>query len=183
MKNNNKIISEGKYDNNLPVEIWKYYFENGKIETIVEYRSNKGRSDFSGIYIEYYSNGKIKTEGRYKLLENDSLECVECYDVTSCIECFNSINSRKIKKTTNWPLKDGIWKEYYESGNLKTVGSYYSGVHETQNVNTIVGTKFKSLSLGCQYLKHKEWKCYDENGNHIRTEYYFKGILIGEETF
>jgi hypothetical protein len=183
LKRNNVIVAEGNYENDRAVGIWKDYYESGHIEIIAEYSSQNGRSDYSGLYKDFFESGKIKTEGRYKIPESDSIECVDCYDLVNCLECYNSVNNRKIKSTTNWPLKDGVWKEYYENGVLKTYGVYYFGLHETRNINAIEGRTTKAGTSGCEYLKHKDWNYYDEKGKLIRTEYYYKGILVGEETF
>jgi antitoxin component YwqK of YwqJK toxin-antitoxin module len=183
VKKNNVVISEGNYENDRAVGMWKDYYENGNIEMIAEYSSQFGRSDYAGTYKDFFESGKIKTEGQYLILDNDSIECVNCYDLVNCLACYDSVNYRKIEFTKNWPLKDGIWKEYYENGVLKTFGVYYLGLHETRNVMAIEGTEVKATTSSPIYLKHKEWNCYDEMGKLIRTEYYYKGILVGEETF
>jgi antitoxin component YwqK of YwqJK toxin-antitoxin module len=173
-KKNDRILSEGFYLNERPVGIWKDYFENGNIQEIAEYSSEYGRSDNSGIFNEFYETGILKIEGYYKYPDNDSTECVECY------------NFRDYRKITyaesKWPIKIGIWKEFHPNGKIRTSGNYYSGIHEYHNKSILERGKSRGvISVGCEYLKHGEWKIFDENGQLVKIEYYVKGIFIGEE--
>jgi antitoxin component YwqK of YwqJK toxin-antitoxin module len=172
---NHKILYEGLYLNNSCVGIWKYYFENGNIQEICEYKADEfGKSNYSGRFSEFYETGILKTEGYYKYPENDTVECVECYYFR---------DPRKIEYSeSKWPLKIGIWKEFHPNGKIKSSGNYYSGIHEYHNKSILERGKSRGvISVGCEYLKHGEWKIFDENGQLVKIEYYVKGIFIGEE--
>jgi len=179
-KKGNKIVQEGNYKNNCAIGIWKYYYPDGNIESLVDYVcTDNGRSDESGQHIEYYKSGQIKTEGRYQKAKNDSVLCILCYD-------------RREFKKIEWAefspsLKVGEWKEYFENGKIKSIGEYYLGVHQTFNTEWFKEDSNKEKTgvgtVGTDYLKDNEWKYYNDAGKLIKIEYYKQGTLIGEETF
>jgi len=183
---NDTLIEEGVYKNNYNVGTWKYYYSNGRIESIVDYAYYENRIDYSGQYKEFYESGGIKTEGNYKKSNNDSVECVLCYRHGSGYEKYDWAEN-------NPPIKVGEWKEYYENGKLKSIGEYYLGVHQSfmirseENLDSITGeptgVKLLLLVLGNEYLKDGEWNYYNENGFLIKTEFYIKGTLVEVEIF
>lgn len=179
-KNGDKIIEEGNYKDNCAVGTWKYYYPEGMLKSIINYICvYHGRSDESGQYIEFYKTGQIRLEGTY--LKNDSIECVECYDPME--------NNKKIQWSEYAPpLKTGEWKEYYENGKLKSIGKYYQGIHQTFNTEYLKNespadiSKIAISTISVDYLKDNNWKYYNVEGRLIKTEYYRRGLLIGEET-
>lgn len=59
---NGTLESEGQYDEAVTMSgEWKYYYQNGKIEEIVNFKNNIE----DGAFVEYYENGNKKAEGTY----------------------------------------------------------------------------------------------------------------------
>lgn len=181
-KNVDTIVLEGRYVNNCSVGTWKYYYPNGNISLVVDYVClDNGSSKENGQYIEYYKSGQIKLEGAYQWEKNDSVECVNCYYDRFGID---------IKKWAefNPSLRVGVWKEYYENGKLKSDGEYYLGVQERYTYEFIDDESGEAECLiyaliGTDYLKDKGWRYYNNNAKLVKTEYYKKGVLVGEEVY
>ncbi len=53
--------TEETWQYNLMTGPVKNYFENGKVESLAEYRSNR----LHGLFTSYYPNGKIREQGEY----------------------------------------------------------------------------------------------------------------------
>jgi antitoxin component YwqK of YwqJK toxin-antitoxin module len=152
-KNQEIILKEGTYKDKCAIGTWKFYYENGNLELLVDYTCSKnGNYEECGRYIEYYVSGQIKVEGNYEKLISDSIECVQCY---------NEIELKDVEWAISQPsLKIGFWKEYYENGKLKSIGKYYYGVHQTFNKNWQNGETWFATTLGTEYLKENEWNYY-----------------------
>jgi antitoxin component YwqK of YwqJK toxin-antitoxin module len=84
--------------------------------------------------------------------------------------------------------RKGEWQEFYESGRLKAVGRY-KGIHETHHVawpkpSGLGGPGvFTPGDLSEEHLKDELWKYYDEQGRQVKEEYYYKGMMVSEETW
>jgi antitoxin component YwqK of YwqJK toxin-antitoxin module len=60
---NGQLMSVGEYDNNFKkTGTWKYFFDDGKKQRIVDYKNGVK----NGKYVEYYRSGKKMFEGEYK---------------------------------------------------------------------------------------------------------------------
>jgi len=72
-------------------------------------------------------------------------------------------------------IKQGLWKEYYETGELRSEGKYENGVKVGEWKYYYRNGK---LDQKGKYVKGKpegEWKWFHENGNPWREEVYSKG--------
>lgn len=125
-----------------------------------------------GPYKEYYKSGKLKLEGNFTQL--DSIECIGCY---------NSSQNKKISKANSHIMRTGEWKEYHENGQLKSIGTY-KGIHETLIIEWPKDYEKKTGmdrwvpgTYTEDYLKDNTWKYYNDSGQLIRVEFYFKGML------
>lgn len=59
---NGNLESEGQYDAAVMMSgEWKYYYQNGKVREIVNFKNNVE----DGVFKEFYDNGNIKAEGTY----------------------------------------------------------------------------------------------------------------------
>jgi len=163
--------SEGILKDNRSSGRWKCYYDNGKVQSLIDYVPFQNRSCYNGLYKEFYKSGKTKLDGNYQFL--DSLECVNCFDVVT--------KNKIYKAELNPSIKVGTWKEYWDNGQLKSSGQYYKGVHQT-NYSSLPNPKsygvFTPGGLTDEYLKDGEWKHYNEKGELISIEFYLKGSLV-----
>ena len=130
------------------------YHKNGQPAIIATYYHNKAE----GIRREFDENGNV-TKGY--VFSNGILLCEGITDMEG--------------------LRQGRWKEFYETGELKSEGNY-------QNSNRTGLWKFyfpnKTIEVSGSYDKKGrmdgEWKWYYANGELMRTEEYTNGILDGD---
>jgi antitoxin component YwqK of YwqJK toxin-antitoxin module len=130
---------------------------------------------------EFYDNGAIKSYGtsRSGLLEG----ITRYYDETgrlvgSKFYKNGSLSSEGVMDEKG--LQQGIWKEYYPEGEIKSQGLYENGrkigewkyFHQNKVIEQI-GTYDKGKPKG-------NWKWYYDNGQLLRTETFEFGKLNGE---
>lgn len=99
------------------------------------------------IYKNYYENGNIKTEGFYK-------NCDYKTNRTSIYTFLQTCGRINTKDSINAGKSHGTWKNYYESGTLKSVFNYH-----------------------CNFLQGNNYT-YFENGNIESIEFYNEGKLL-----
>ncbi len=144
---------------------WYYFYENGNTEKIENY----AYGELNGMYISFYENGKIKEAGQMKY---DKLEDMwYTYHKNGNIHTENHYYLGKQDK--------GIWKEYYETGELKCecptkMGELYGNYTEydefgniryvcfmrdgQKNGNEIVYDRFGNELFNRKYVNGKEVK-------------------------
>ena len=96
---------------------------------------------------EYYDNGNLKSEGKWKSL-------TDCTSIGGPIDCQGDGCVECVGPTKR---KTGLWKYYFDNGNLKMKGSYQI-------------LRF----IGLPIVKTGLWKYYYDNGN-LKTEGEYKG--------
>lgn len=131
------VIEEGNYVNNKKEELWKQYYNDGKIKTELTYKNNKA----DGYAKFYYENGKVSEEGlwqsnkwigAYKMyFENGNLSYEWNYTEQgkrSGIQKYYHPNG-KIMIEGDWQegKENGIIKEYDDSGNLVAEKNFNGG--------------------------------------------------------
>lgn len=115
---NGKLLGEGTIgDKTYPEEegqkkyteimigVWKGYYPDGKLKKEVKFSDTKFEADVK----TYFPNGKISSQGKLK-------------------------NSRFTIFDSSWE-KSGIWKYYYENGNLK----YEKNITDDEKIATLHG--------------------------------------------
>ena len=105
---------------------------------------------------DYYENGLIKSEGM-RITSTDCLSIggpLDCQG-KGCVECLIGLITRK----------DGMWKYYYNNGNLKMKGKY---------------KVFRFIGL--PEVKIGKWEYYYNNGNlKMEGEYNGHNDKLGED--
>ncbi|MEG1555274.1 MAG: hypothetical protein RR356_00930 [Bacteroidales bacterium] len=169
----------------------KTYYENGDIESMVEYRLGKenGKTIYyyqysgrvklvidmkngkkNGKLIRYYSNGNVEAKEFY---QNDLLEGkAVLYNVRG-----------DVMEETNYcaGVKNGKYTMYHDNGELKVSGSFNHDLYDEEwfyydDRGLMVGEgKFKQ-GTGIQYA-------YDEKGNLARKSNFVNNVKNGEELY
>ncbi|OFX23624.1 MAG: hypothetical protein A2033_15630 [Bacteroidetes bacterium GWA2_31_9] len=131
------VIEEGKYVNNKKEELWKQYYNSGKIKTELTYKNNKA----DGYAKFYYENGNVSEEGlwqsnkwigAYKMyFENGNLSYEWNYTEQgkrTGVQKYYHPNG-KIMIEGDWQegKENGIIKEYDDSGNLVAEKNFNGG--------------------------------------------------------
>jgi antitoxin component YwqK of YwqJK toxin-antitoxin module len=165
----NVVLAKGQYKKGKAIEIWQHFYDNGIIKA--EYDLTKN------ITSQFASNGYIKSKNTINknisiyehysdkvsgLLDYKSIEVEK--DKEMVMESSEYFSNGKLKNLTSFVYinnkststgKTGVYKEFYENGNLKLQGQYKT-----------------SRRIGL-------WKWYNENGE-FNTEFDYKDGKEGQ---
>ncbi len=178
---NGNVKEEGIWSNGVRNGVFKFFKKNSDLDRIEVYRGGELVEDADEVFMmdirkEYYENGKLKLVGSYK---NGSKQGVfREYDQDG-----NIINSHIYEGNVKSGEgivdpsgdKQGSWKLFYPTGELRAEGQYVSGLKSGEwkyyypsNVVEQVGNYKDGLATG-------PWKWYYESGAVLRDERYRKG--------
>lgn len=191
-KNSKAIQFQGEFVDDEPVGIFTYFKKDGTISAKMQHLGNHYAR------IQYYhANGNVMTDGYYLNEKKDStwynytyngmLSSIEAYDndrlhgtsITFYIGDFN-VDNPKIFRKVEYDLGkiNGVFKEYFPSGNIKVEGYYNQGLASNQwkefrNDQSITKIyKFKNGNLhGWVYL-------FDKDGSLINRSFYKEGEYL-----
>lgn len=162
--------SQGRYFCEKKVGTWIYYYKNGQISKVEIFKKpyEKFAKELSevvdtilvkddylrdGAYLEYYSNGQLKTEGTYKIFEEYSkTDTIFEFD----IETFKPII--KVIEGDFWiprSKKVRIWNTYGENGQVLEHKDYPL-YPKDKNIRTIESTYYRLMDEYYEELeRHK----------------------------
>ena len=165
-------------------------YNNGTIQ----YEGYVVNNTFDSIYKEYYPNGVLKEEGFYK-------DCKYKFNNRSVYKSSCGVGSEK--DSIRYGTRNGEWKDYYETGRLKSTTNYFCGIeqgnffyyYENGAISTVDFYDAGDLNISQEYNENKtleEIIYYDKkfiNGKRYKTtrtiEFYqngnFKNETIVEE--
>ena len=184
--NNGNLKLEGEYKNGVEHGYFKEYTEDGNLILTSKYIDGILQEDVSelvklDIKKEYYPNGKVKIVASYKDTVPEGIR--REYNEDGIIDK-GFIFSKGIVIgegiIDEEGVKDGPWKEFYRSGQLKSIGVYDKG-------NRIGEWKFYHANgeleqIGTYSNDGKEegtWNWYFANGSILRDESYYMGMIDG----
>lgn len=172
---------ETQYENDLKNGFLKEYDTKGNLIKIEKYVNDILQKDAEElkrpeVIKQYHSNRKVKEQGAY--IDGKSIGLHVLYDSTGKIEKgINYENGFKISEglVDNDNLKQGIWREYYTTGELKSEGEYEDNVKVKTWNYYFVNAKVEQKG---NYIKGKPngtWRWYFETGNLLREEMFLRG--------
>ena len=183
---NGLIRLEGTYRNDLEHGYFKEYDEAGKLIATAKWVDGEKQEDAIelvrlNVEKEYYPDGSIKIMQSYRngVPQGVRREYAEDGTITAGYFFSNGkIVGEGIVKEDG--LKNGDWKEYFQSGDLKAEGKYTNGIktgkwtyyHKSGNVEQ-TGIYDKSGR------PKGDWVWYYPSGNILREEAYLDGLLDG----
>ena len=74
-------------------------------------------------------------------------------------------------------LKVGVWKFYYENGNLALIGHYKDGLECGEHKSYYENGQLKMVFFHEDNIRVGEWKFYAESGLLEKIEFYKNGFL------
>lgn len=167
-----QLMSEAEYKDKLPNGLFKQYYENGNLEVEANFINGKR----NGIIKEYYENGKLKSSAdliddngmvtlydeKGNIIGKKKMMCdvngCKIMDVASSESKAASITKNNTKKAVS-TIKNGVQKEYYENGKLKSEIEYKNN------------------------KKHGTAKYYNEVGGLYMEEDWDNGKIIGHRGY
>ena len=186
-RDNGNLQLEGTYQNDKKNGFFKYYDEDGNFQRIEKWENDILIEDAQQTKkldrrVEYHPNGKLKTEAYFFKGTPDGVrreyspegKVIQSYLFRNGILLGEGIVDEDGKK-------QGDWKEYYETGELRASGKYLNSIpvgkwkyyFENKKVE-ITGTYTRKGE------KDGEWIWYYPNGNILSIENYVLGLPEGE---
>lgn len=183
---------EGRFINDKPTGIFKYYYPDKNIKAITIFRDSMHSKTTA-----YHPNGKVLSEGCYYGTIKDSTwrfynEYGKIVSEESYIRGVKN-NLWKVFYTSNgnvseevtWKnnVKDGPWHEFFENGSIRLKAIYNNGHTEGLFQSFYINGKVE-LS-GTYKLSQKDgiWISFAENGESNYKEIYRKGNLKKKEIY
>ncbi len=171
-----KLEAEGQYTDNRRTGMWKFYTSSGKVEQTGNY--NNGRPD--GLWKWYYDNGALLREEEYFQGQRDGAFT----EYSPSGEVITSGQYTSDEKNGEWKyqigddtaegkyiagLMDGMWKSYYNDGELRFKCNYTQGNPDGPQFYYYDNGRLKELQFYNMGIREKIWKKYDEEGNQLLT--------------
>jgi len=182
-----QLKSEGAYKDGKKVGVWKYYYESGELLVLKEFledgiTSNLKMYDISGYKIAEGLYVKDKREGTWYYYGADSLKIgEEIYKngVKNGLEKTFYRGTGKLYQQVMFVngKKEGIYKQYFESGVLKRDATYKNDTLEGKVMYYHPNTKKLMEGTYVKGLRNGEFNYYDESGKLIETLHYRMGKL------
>lgn len=174
---------ETQYENDLKNGFLKEYDLRGNLIKIEKYINDVLQKDAQElkrpeIIKKYYSNRKLKEQGAY--IDGKSAGLHVLYDSSGAIvKGVSYENGIKISEglVDADNLKQGIWKEYYLTGELKAEGEYENSIKVKTWSYYFVNGKLEQKGNYINGRPNNTWRWYFENGSLLREE----GFLRGKE--
>lgn len=185
---NGNVRLEGRYINDKKDGYFKYYATDGNLTKTEKYLQDsliEMPEEITDLetYYDYYENARVKFKGTYRQATPEGVHRYYSMD--------GKVIGSKIYKNgvivgegiyDDYGLKQGYWKEYYDSGELKAEGTYknYVKIGEWEYYH-----KNGKLEQTGKYINGKpdgEWLWYYESGNLLRKENFYAGIEQGYYT-
>lgn len=189
---------------------WKYFWDNGNLRLEASYLNNKKHGFFkyydengNFLYVEKYTNDKLDEDAK-ETKQLDKRMAYHSNGQPSIIATYYNDKPEGIRREFDtagkivkgyvfeegWlryegitdmnGLRQGLWKEYYQTGELRSKGKY-------KNSRPVGEWKFyftdKTLEITGEYnqkgQKHGEWIWFYPSGDTMNVAYYEDGDLDG----
>jgi antitoxin component YwqK of YwqJK toxin-antitoxin module len=160
---NGNLRYEGQFREGQPFSIFKYYFQDGKLKTVLRHRSA------TEAYAEhYYQTGDLMATGKYTNQKKDSV--------------WTSFGAGNVKVEQGGYIagkKYGIWRTFYPNGQV---------AEEVTIVNDLENGPYKSYFIDGTLKQEGTYEnglleglseFYDANGNKILKGKYYRGSRDG----
>ena len=185
-----QLKKKGFYKNDNKISIWKDYYENGQVKKVYTYNSN---GQLSGIEETYSDDGNLVSETKYSqnggliskhYFKNGKLSIIYALIPSENNKYFIKAGGYK-EFYENGTLKieslyannelSGIWKRYYETGEIEWEVEYNDGYRQGLYKQFYKSGILKLEGRHVADLKNGEEKRYDEKGSLLWKGAYFKG--------
>ena len=183
---NGNIQSESNYSAGIKNGYFKEYDKDGNLLSVVKYVNGILQTDAVEVTKldlkrEYYPSGQIKKIGSFKneIPEGVTREFSEKGEIINA-QIYKGGNIIGDGIVDAAGLKQGEWKEYYETGELKANGKYENGLKIGEWKFWYENGKMEQKGLYVKGEKpHGDWVWYYKNEQILRKETYINGIENG----
>jgi len=167
---------EGRFDNNTPVGLWKYWYENGQLKDSGLLTNN----NMVGEWRSWYEDGNLLSIAEYPdpgSINTSTTRTSPTPRGASILEYGLPINKKHGQWRSFYPngttrdsglfqkdQKQGLWKNWYDNAQMESIGRYRNDSleGEWQYFRRDGSLSTKEIYAG---NKIKSLECFDENGN------------------
>ncbi len=188
---NGRLVYTGTFLNDLPVDTFNYYFDNGMKKAQLIYGSEEvSREALSKIFNR---KGMLMSEGSYLRKkrhgywrfydEEGQMISEEYYDEGKKVGVWKVYYyDGTLNEETSYEedKKSGPWKQYFTDGSLKLKGMYRNGLLEGESMYFHPNGKVMIHGSYIHNLKHGKWFFYDEEGVLVKEQEYRMGKPLEE---
>lgn len=198
---NGEVKAEGTYRKGVKDGIHRTFDENGEVISSAIYADGKVRAEGvydadgnkQGLWKEYYPDGTLMAEGKYK--NNEKVDVWKYYFEDGSLEQIGSFRAGKpnglwkwyysngqLRKEEDWlnGYRDGSMIEYDSLGNVLVKGSYRDDVPDGRWIVEI--NDFKAIGNYRDGLESGMWKFYYENNRIMQEGEFIDGLANGKHT-
>lgn len=178
---NGQLKVFGQYQNKQKVGPWKEYFENGKLKR--EYSYTKGKKNKESKH--YFESGGLKSEtieiADSKTEHKEYFESGQLYYQRILPSGYYKeyYNTGELKTTCNYNKKDivGVWNLFFKTGTVEYEVAYKNGYKDGVYKQYYPSGKLRATGNHTLDKKNGVEIYYDESGQEINTIKYKKGVL------
>ena len=184
-----KVIYEGRFKDNIPQGLFKYYYEDGKIRSELTY-SVGGKSATA---VNFHPNGKKMAEGLYVETKKDGhWNYYNDLETLSAEEYYQKGTPTGIWKTYyddgklleecpyDKGLKKGLCKQYFSDGSIKSELNFDKGKYEGVAKHYYPNGKPMLFGQFHNDLKEGKWTAFKDNGDKESEIEYSAGEVVNE---
>ena len=184
---NGLLSMEGVYLNGKKNGFFKYYTQEGNFDRIEKWENDILIEDAVETKrldrkVEYHPNGKIKTEAYFYKGIPDGIRREYSTDgkvINSYLFSNGVLMGEGIVDDNG--KKQGLWKEFYESGALRAKGKYLNSKPVGEWTYYFEDKAVEITGIYTQNgKKDGEWLWFYPNGNLLSKEIYSDGLLDGD---
>jgi uncharacterized protein len=179
---NDQPKSEGNYKDDKRDGIFKQYSMDGRVINKEEWRNGelliaqKKEEEKFEVKRQYYQTGATKIVGTYKKGVPEGV--FRQYDEKGNLEGTKVYHAGKMLREgimDEQGREQGQWKEYYESGHLRSIGNYVDGRREGEWKFSFENDSMEQVGTYEKGKPNGPWKWYYPNGTLRREETYSSG--------
>ncbi len=171
-----ELRSSGKFINDRQNGEWKYFLQNGKIEQI----GNFNNGVMEGEWKWYFPSGKLLREEIY-VKGKPNGTCTQYSDSATIVAkgeyieggregpWIENVGDSREEGSYIMGLKNGMWKTYYNDGQLHHAGNFVQGSPDGRHVFYYPNGILKEEQYYVMGRRDKNWKKYYENGSLFLT--------------
>jgi len=180
-----KLQSEGKYKNDKKHGYWKEYDENGNLLETLKFEEGIQIMDPEelaklDIKKKFYPNAQVKSEGSYNKGIEEGVHRFFALDgkvESSKIYRKGRIMGEGIVDTEG--RRQGDWKEYYETGELRSKGKYKDNKRTGPWIFYYQDGKTEQEGNYRDGKPEGNWRWIHRNGQTWREEVFYEGLEEG----
>ncbi len=185
---NNIPKKEASYKDDKLDGLYKEYDENGQITLLLRYKDGAIVEDDNiqdesvEIKDEYDDNNRIIYSGAYK--RDKPIGIHRKYDINGDVINSYIYNDNGVKISEGIVdeegMKKGPWKDFYDTGEIKSTGNYKNGVKEGKWTYFFKDGKIEQTGEYKNGKLNGEWTWYFNDGTVEREEEYYNGKEEGQ---